>query len=265
MLSVEKLSIQSDEVNLLSPISFELKPGKIMGVIGASGSGKSLLASAILGDIPKGFSRGGKVTFSTEGLANSDDSFASVASVALAAQSATVLDPLRTVLTQLLRRVKLTTQRKAESTQSALLKTTLNTQSQYTQLINRQIARCYPHQLSGGMAKKALLAQASWQQTDYILADEPCCGLDSQSAQDIYAHLSYLAKQETRGVLVISHNLKQLLSVADEILVLQEGQLVERTTPDKILSGMSHPYTQALWQAIPANWHKEKVKYAEIA
>ena len=252
MLSVEKLSIQSDEVNLLSPISFELNLGKIVGVIGASGSGKSLLASAILGDIPKGFTRGGNVTFGSGG----SDGLA--ASVALAAQSATVLDPLRTVMTQLLRRVKLTTQRKSVSTKTCM-------QNQNTQLINQQIGRCYPHQLSGGMAKKALLAQASWQQTDYILADEPCCGLDSQSAQALYAHLAYLAKQEGRGVLVISHNLKQLLSVADEILVLQEGQLVDRTTPDKIISGMSHPYTQALWQAIPANWHKEKVKYAEVA
>ncbi|QFU22249.1 ATP-binding cassette domain-containing protein [Shewanella eurypsychrophilus] len=255
MLSVEKLSIQSDEVNLLSPISFELNLGKIVGVIGASGSGKSLLASAILGDIPKGFTRGGNVTFCSD---NSGDSDGLAASVALAAQSATVLDPLRTVMTQLLRRAKLTTQRKAKSTKTMI-------QNQNTQLINKQIGRCYPHQLSGGMAKKALLAQASWQQTDYILADEPCCGLDYQSAQALYAHLGYLAKQEGRGVLVISHNLKQLLSVADEILVLQEGQLVDRTTPDKIISGMSHPYTLALWQAIPANWHKERVEYAEVA
>ncbi|WP_076409058.1 ATP-binding cassette domain-containing protein [Shewanella sp. UCD-KL12] len=258
MLNIDKLSIRSDEVELLSPICFKLCPGQVVGVIGASGSGKSLLASAIIGDIPKGFTASGKVTICNTAAASEEQVPHSLARVALAAQSATALDPLRTIFSQISHRIKRITQRKIASNQTAK-------PSHISNFVSEQIGRCYPHQLSGGMAKRALLAQASCQQSEYILADEPCCGLDSRSAQEIYTHLADYAKQENRGVLVISHNLKQLLAVADEILVLQEGKLVDSTRPELILTGMCHSYTQALWQALPENWHKDKLDYAEVA
>lgn len=230
LLKVNELSIHSKEVNLLSPLSFELTAGQLTGVIGASGSGKSLLAQALLGSVPRGFTLSGEVSL-PQGQR-----------VALSAQSASVLDPLRRVISQLMRRV---------SPEMG------NTTAQLPKVkINRKIAACYPHQLSGGMAKKALLAQATWQQTDFIVADEPCCGLDTPSATKLYRYLAQLASEEHRGVLVISHNLKHLLTVADDILVLKEGHLVEKTTPDKILKGLCTPYTYALWQAIPGNWER---------
>lgn len=225
LLKVNALSIHSEEMNLLSPLSFELTAGQLTGVIGASGSGKSLLAQALLGSVPRGFTLSGEVSL-PQGKR-----------VALSAQSASVLDPLRTVISQLMRRVSPGAGKRTAQLQ-----------------VNRKIAACYPHQLSGGMAKKALLAQATWQQTAFIVADEPCCGLDTSSATELYRYLAKLASQERRGVLVISHNLKHLLTVADDILVLKEGRLVEKTTPDKILKGLCAPYTYALWQAIPGNW-----------
>ncbi len=225
LLKVNALSIHSEEMNLLSPLSFELTAGQLTGVIGASGSGKSLLAQALLGSVPRGFTLSGEVSL-PQGKR-----------VALSAQSASVLDPLRRVISQLMRRVSPGAGKRAAQLQ-----------------ISPKIAACYPHQLSGGMAKKALLAQATWQQTDFIVADEPCCGLDASSATELYRYLAKLASQERRGVLVISHNLKHLLTVADDILVLKEGLLVEKTTPEKILKGLCAPYTYALWQAIPGNW-----------
>ncbi|WP_223295962.1 ATP-binding cassette domain-containing protein [Shewanella sediminis] len=228
LLKVNELSIQSEEVNLLAPLSFELTAGQLTGVIGASGSGKSLLAQALLGSVPRGFTLSGEVSLPQDQR------------VALSAQSASVLDPLRTVISQLKRRVSPGAGKRTSQLQRVN--------------ISRKIAACYPHQLSGGMAKKALLAQATWQQTDFVVADEPCCGLDTSSATELYRYLAKLAAQERRGVLVISHNLKHLLTVADDILVLKEGQLVEKTTPEKILKGLCAPYTYALWQAIPGNW-----------
>ncbi len=228
LLKVNGLSIHSEEMNLLSPLSFELTAGQLTGVIGASGSGKSLLAQALLGSAPRGFTLSGEVSL-PQGKR-----------VALSAQSASVLDPLRTVISQLMRRLSPGT-----SKRNAPLP------------VSRKIAACYPHQLSGGMTKKALLAQASWQQTAFIVADEPCCGLDAFSATELYRYLAKLASEERRGVLVISHNLKHLLTVADDILVLKEGRLVEKTTPEKIFMGLCAPYTYALWQAIPGNWRPD--------
>ncbi len=235
MLKVNELSIRSEEMSLLSPLSFELMPGKLTGVIGASGSGKSLLAQALLGSSPKGFKLSGDVSLPRGQR------------IALSAQSATVLDPLRRVISQLMRRASLSAGRG-----DGLSKVE----------ISRQIAVSYPHQLSGGMAKKALLAQATWQQTEFVVADEPCCGLDSANVIALYQHLAQLASSERRGVLVISHNLKQLLTVADDILVMKEGRLVEKTTPDKILKGLCAPYTHALWQAIPCNWERSDAAVA---
>ncbi|GIU22584.1 ATP-binding cassette domain-containing protein [Shewanella sp. MBTL60-007] len=227
MLSVDKLSIQSNDISLLSPLSFSIAKGEVFAVVGASGSGKSLLAQALLGQVPSGFSLSGQVLHSCGDRR------------VLAAQSASVLDPLRRISSQLsyaLSRVPKGAKRKRPFPLAA------------------DITRCYRHQLSGGMAKRALLAQACWQASEIMIADEPCCGLDSQAAESIYQHLAYLARSENVAVMVISHNLRQLLTVADRILVLRDGKLVEITTSANIRSGACDSYTQSLWAALPEHW-----------
>jgi len=227
MLTVENLSIASNDICLLSPISFSVTKGEVLGVVGASGSGKSLLAHALLGLVPVGFTLSGQVT-QAEGDRR-----------VLAAQSASVLDPLRRISSQLrhvLRRVPKGATRQRRFALAA------------------NISECYRHQLSGGMAKRALLAQACWQASEIIIADEPCCGLDSKAAETIYQHLQYLAQSEHAAVMVISHNLRQLLIVADRILVLRDGKMVEMTTSANIRSGACDSYTQSLWAALPEHW-----------
>ncbi|GIU19775.1 MULTISPECIES: ATP-binding cassette domain-containing protein [unclassified Shewanella] len=227
MLCVDKLSIQSREICLLSPLSFSITKGEVLGVVGASGSGKSLLAQALLGQVPEGFSLSGQVIYAAGDRR------------VLAAQSASVLDPLRRISSQLnyaLKRVPKGATRKQRFPLAA------------------DISRCYRHQLSGGMAKRVLLAQACWQASEIMIADEPCCGLDTQSAEAIYQHLAYLARSENVAVMVISHNLRHLLTVADRILVLRDGKMVEITTSANIRSGACHSYTQSLWAALPEHW-----------
>ncbi|ABV88952.1 ATP-binding cassette domain-containing protein [Shewanella pealeana] len=227
MLTVDRLSIASNDICLLSPLSFSVAKGEVLGVVGASGSGKSLLAQALLGQVPSGFNLTGQV------LHKSGDRRV------LAAQSASVLDPLRRISSQLsyvLSRVPIGATRKKPFALAA------------------DITRCYRHQLSGGMAKRALLAQACWQASEIMIADEPCCGLDTPAAAGIYQHLSHLARNERVAVMVISHNLRQLLTVADRILVLREGKLVEITTSANIRSGACHSYTRSLWAALPEHW-----------
>lgn len=236
MLTVEGLSIQSDAVSLLSPLSFSLKQGEVLGVIGASGSGKSLLAQALMGQVPPGFKLGGKVT-SQQGFRR-----------ALAAQSASVLDPLRLIGSQL----RYAAQRLGKRA---------STRRHYFKL-GHNITERYRHQLSGGMAKRALMAQACWQSSEIMIADEPCCGLDVEAAQAIYQHLAMLARDEQLGVMVISHNLRQLLPIADRVLVLRDGRAVEMTTPAHIRAGACDEYTHRFWTALPEHWESERVAVA---
>ena len=227
MLIVDNLSIASKDICLLSPLSFSVAKGEVLGVVGASGSGKSLLAQALLGQAPSGFNLSGQV------LHNRNERRV------LAAQSASVLDPLRRVSAQL---------------RYALSRVPQGAKRNKPFPLAADISRCYRHQLSGGMAKRVLLAQACWQASEIMIADEPCCGLDSQASEGIYQHLAHLARNENVAVMVISHNLRQLLAVADRILVLRDGKLVEITTAANIRCQTCHSYTQSLWAALPEHW-----------
>ncbi|WP_434361330.1 ATP-binding cassette domain-containing protein [Parasalinivibrio latis] len=236
MLHINQLSVtaRNGDCSLLHPVTLTLRRGKITGVMGESGCGKSILAHAVLGYAPEGFlikgNIGGKPV------------------VALAAQSAGILDPVKTVWQHLFRWQKM---EKATDTSSfALLG------------IDRDIAASYRHQLSGGMGKRALLAQALVQNPEYILADEPCAGLDDASANRMYHQLRQQADNENTGVMLITHNLRQLMRWADDILVMKGGQVVEFTTPGKITTGVCQPYTTSLWEALPENWEAKRADAA---
>ncbi|WP_025820309.1 ATP-binding cassette domain-containing protein [Shewanella marina] len=238
MLKVEQFGVMDNTSGdyIVTPLSFALAKGEIVAIIGESGAGKSLLAQALLGDAPTGFSIVGRAHQSGHGAVSQH-------TIALAAQSASVFDPLRTVFSHLKQRLyHRQPQQYLASQDLARLQ------------INDSIGSLCCHQLSGGMAKKALLAQAAIQQTDFLIADEPCNGLDDNAATQMYDNLSYLAKQQQQGILLISHNLRQVMHYADSIIVLKAGTMVEQTSPQAIKSNSCHPYTQALWQALPENW-----------
>ncbi|MGF1724858.1 ATP-binding cassette domain-containing protein [Photobacterium nomapromontoriensis] len=235
MLSVNQLSITANfgDGQLLKPLSFDLQRGEILGVIGESGSGKSLLAHAMLGHVPKGYRIKGHITAS--------------ASVALSAQSAAVFDPLRTISQHLSR------WRRAFVHQDHYLE----------QLgIDQNIASSYRHQLSGGMAKRACLAQAIVQNPHFLLADEPCAGLDDDAAHHTYQRLRQKTDNDHLGMMIISHNLRQLMKWSDRILVLKQGELIELTTPNAIRDNQCHTYSRSLWEALPENWETLNAEFA---
>lgn len=207
-----------------------MQRGEIVGVIGESGSGKSILAHALLGQVPAGYCRHGEVK--------------ATGTLALSAQSAAVFDPLKTVGQHLAR---------WRADFAYALRGVHALREAHTN-DNSDIAGCYRHQLSGGMAKQACLAQAQVQSPAFIVADEPCAGLDEAQAETMYRQLRETARTEHQGMVIISHNLRQLLRWADRIVVLRDGRLVEVTTPSAMMDGQCHAYSQALWQALPENW-----------
>lgn len=215
----------------LSDISLAVAPGEVVGLIGGSGAGKSLVAMAMMGQLPRNAALSGRVTLDGAPLAPG--------CLALAPQSVDALDPLATVGTQIARFARLAGRQPA-----------------VTRLLEQvglaaSVALLFPHQLSGGMAKRVLLATALATQSPFLIADEPTLGLDPDAADGLMECLSGLAAQGT-GVLAISHDLPRLVRNARRVIVLNDGEAVE-TAPAADFEGngarLTHPFSRALWRA----------------
>jgi peptide/nickel transport system ATP-binding protein len=210
--------------------------GETVGVIGGSGAGKSLVAAAVLGLLPRNAEVGGSITLDGRPVRTGE--------IALAPQGIDALDPLARVGTQLRRFVALG---RAGPASGAMRAPDLLAEVG----LSPDVLRLYPHELSGGMAKRVLLATALAGRARIMIADEPTLGLDPANADRIMALIGGLATAE-RGVLVISHDLRRMVGIADRILVLRDGERVEDARADAFVGNgerLAHPFTRALWSA----------------
>ena len=234
MLVVENLSVHFRQHNgaRLSPIrdvSFVLQRNSLTGLVGGSGAGKSLIAEALLGNLPRNAELSGRIAF--------DGSPPKRGTLALAPQSRDALDPLCPVGAQVARFATLA----GRACDVPALFQILG--------LSPESLEQWPHQLSGGMAKRVLLATALATGADCIIADEPTAGLDGPTADRIMALLASLASGG-KAILVISHDLMRLTRIADQMVILEEGRQVEVTSASAFHEGrLAHPFTRALWQA----------------
>lgn len=228
------------ETAAVRDLSLVIEPGQIIAVAGASGSGKSLLAHSILGILPYNSRMEGEIRYKGELLSKERAEKLRGREIFLIPQGVTYLDPLMKVGDQVRRgkRDEGTKQRCREALERYGL--------------GRDTYEMYPFELSGGMARRVLIASAVTGDAELIIADEPTPGLDARAAGRILGHFRELA-DEGAGVLFITHDLELALSTADEVAVFYEGKTVEKVKaedfddPDKL----RHPYTRALWHAMP--------------
>ncbi|HWX50840.1 MAG TPA: ATP-binding cassette domain-containing protein [Roseomonas sp.] len=252
MLEVARLSIgfrrplglwRREIVPALRDISLQVQAGEMLAVIGASGAGKSLLAQAILGLLPAHAVLSGALRYRGAPL---DPAALRGRRIALVPQSIAWLDPLVRTGRQVewaAGRAGLPAAARRPAATAALARFGLGAAA----------ARRFPHQLSGGMARRAMLAMATLGQAELLIADEPTNGLDPENAARVLNHLRTLA-DAGRGVLVISHDLAAVLPLADRVAILRDGALQE-TAPAAAFRGngaaLASPYARALWRALP--------------
>lgn len=261
MLVVDNLTIENNQHCLLKDACFTLRQGECVAIIGASGSGKSILANALLSSLPAGFKRSGRVELTSVERSLVERASSEHRSIAIVAQGAAALNPSTKVGPQIQQKITPTHNFKRFFSyffgNKALSKDKLNKAVKQAKLTIATLP-LYPHQLSGGMAKRALAAMALVQDTDFIIADEPTCGLETAKAEAVFAELASLRfddeTKRKKGILIISHDLPGVIEQADRILVLKDGQIVDETTPCAIKQGLAAEYTLALWQASPQNW-----------
>jgi peptide/nickel transport system ATP-binding protein len=256
MLAIKNLSISfqrntgrfsRETISPVSDISLSVHPGEIVALIGASGAGKSLLAHALLGLLPKNARMSGEFIFKGERISPARIRELRGREIALIPQSISYLNPLTRVRKQVYRSALLSGRchcTAGESCDEAFARYHLAD----------TIKTMFPFQISGGMARRVLTATATAGKADLIIADEPTTGLDPEVMTQSLEHMQELAA-EGKGVLLITHDLENAARFADTLVVLYDGATVEITPAGSLQAADStlHPYTRALWQALPQN------------
>lgn len=227
-------------LQVITDLSVSVKAGEIVAVVGSSGSGKSLLAHAILGILPSNAEVSGSLYFRGKPLTPQRQEALRGKEIALIPQSVNFLDPLMRVKHQV------------SSSKSDFAK-----QRDVFQRYGLKVedGDLYPFQLSGGMARRVLVSTAVVSDASLIIADEPTPGLHPEALEEALKHFRELA-DEGKAVMLITHDLEAALKISDKIAVFYAGTTVE-VAPVKDFSGegnaLRHPYSVALWKALPQN------------
>jgi len=263
LLTVNQLTLGFQQDNriqkVIDNLSFELYRGETLGIVGESGSGKSLTALSIMGLLPETAHKlSGQLLFAP---AKAD--LGELPSMALSQirgkQIGMIFQEPMTALNPVLRC--------GEQVQEALMlhkKLDRRTAREHTmQLLQRlglndsvRIYLAYPHQLSGGQKQRVLLAMAMAGQPQLLIADEPTTALDVTMQRKIIALLHQLKEEEQLSLLFISHDLGVVASIADRILVMQNGRLVESGPTREVFANPQHPYTRGLIACKPQWGHR---------
>jgi peptide/nickel transport system ATP-binding protein len=250
VLEVEELSVRFGSTTVVDRVSFSLGAGERLGIIGESGSGKTLTALAVLGLTPDRANVTGSVRLDGEELVGASDRRLSALrgdQMAMVFQEPlTSLDPLMRVGTQIAEPLRLHRGLNKRAAHSAAL-----------ELAERvglpdpeRVVRAWPHQLSGGQRQRVGIAAALACGPSLLIADEPTTALDVTIQAEILALLDALVVEQGSSLLFITHDLAVMAEVARHVLVMQRGHVVDRGEFETILGRSEHPYTQKLLHAV---------------
>lgn len=237
---------------VLHDLSLSVHVGEILAVVGASGSGKTVLADALMGRWDQNMEVRGRIWF--DGAQKDADSLRALAGhgISLVPQGVGNLDPLMRVGEQVRGAARGATReaRRADAERRAARQRELF----LAYGLDPQVERMYPHELSGGMARRVLLMCALMDEPRLIIADEPTPGLDLDLAVHALDDLRGFA-DAGGGVLLITHDIELALRVADRVAVFSDGTIVEETGVENFASAgtLRHPFSRALWRAMPGH------------
>lgn len=246
-LSVEFLQytrgLKQVNLKVISSLSIDINPGEVLAVVGSSGSGKSLLAHAILGVLPKNAEIQGEILYRGEKMTPERQAKLRGREICLIPQSVSYLDPLMRVGSQVRNGVK----------GAQMVEAQRRVFKRYS--LGEENERLYPFQLSGGMLRRVLISTAVVNDAKLIIADEPTPGLHPEMLAETLENFKELA-DEGRSVMLITHDIDAALKIADRIAIFYAGTTVEVAPAGDFTGGgegLRHPYSKALWKALPQN------------
>jgi len=241
-------------LKVLDRISLRMAPGEALGIVGETGCGKSVTAKSVLGLVPRppGRVEGGTLSFAGRDLTEADDRIMRQirgAEVTMVFQDPmTYLNPVFSIgrqLSDVIRAKDRKISKRVAQEQALELLSLVRLPNPAQQLRN------YPHQLSGGMRQRVLIAMALAGEPKLLIADEPTTALDVTIQAQILELIQELIQRLGVGLLMISHDLGVVAAVCQRIVVMYAGVIVEDAPVERLFDQPQHPYTQGLLAAIP--------------
>lgn len=257
LLTIDNLSIRHAGLPLVSGVSLSVAAGERVGLIGESGSGKSLTALAAIGLLPEGMTASGSILLADRQVIGAADrdvvALRGTAVATIFQEPLTALDPLMRIgnqIAEVLRRRFRRDGRPLSRTDIATEVTTLMTRVALPD--PARLARAYPHEISGGQRQRAAIAMALACRPRLLIADEPTTALDVTTQAEVLKLLETLVREEHMGLLFISHDLPVVGAAVDRVVVLRAGERVEDGTVADVFGRPRHPYTIGLVEAARA-------------
>ena len=238
LIKAKNLSVAFNKKPILSSLSFDIEAGECLGLIGASGAGKSMLALTLMGLLPDGFSASGAVRLNGKPLdLNNDNAMRQHRGrdMALVFQEP-ALNPIRNIGTQL-----------TETAQGTLDPDMANEALAQVGLSN--VFDRLPDTLSGGERQRVMIAMAMLARPALLIADEPTTSLDTVTQKDILALMQNLAKQNNTAILLISHDLALISAEVKRLLVMDKGAIIDAAKAPNCAKKLTHPISQTLLKA----------------
>lgn len=261
MLEIKDLHVRFNnrDREAVGGITFSIQDGEIVGLVGESGSGKSVTAMSIAGLLPRS-----QCTYSGDILLNGKDLLHAQRSELRKVHGRDIgvvfqepmssMDPLMRIGPQIEEVLKIHTEMTAAQRREKAIKAMASVELQNPE----ELYSCYPHQLSGGMIQRCMIASAIVIEPSLLLLDEPTTALDVTIQAQILELLKKLNRKYSISMLLISHNLNVVRKLCSRVEVMKRGIIVESGDTDNVFHHPQHEYTKALIQAIPTRERRLK-------
>ncbi|HBM46400.1 MAG TPA: nickel import ATP-binding protein NikD [Lachnoclostridium sp.] len=260
ILKVENLNVtltqRKSSKKLVEEVSFEVRPGECLGILGESGSGKSMTVKSVLGLLDKNFQISGRAIFDGQDLLReSKEELRRLrgSRITMVLQNPmTCFDPLYRIGSQMAETFATHTTWSAQEIRSH----SLEILAQMRIRNGEEVLEKYPHQLSGGMLQRIMIGIAMALEPELLIADEPTTAIDAITQYEILEEFVRIKKEKHTAMLFITHDLGAISKVADRVLVMNSGHIVDSGTFEHILMHANDPYTRMLVEKRSAVMHR---------
>ena len=268
LLSVRNLRVEIAArhrvLTAIDDVSFDIAAGEILGVVGESGAGKSVTGTAVLGLLERpAYQAGGQILFGGRRIDTlGEDAMRGLRGKEIAAvfqDPLTSLDPLMTIGDQLVE----TMQTHLDLSHAEALARAERLLAEVGIPAPRERLQSYPHEMSGGMRQRVVLALAFCCEPRLIIADEPTTALDVSIQAQILDLLRRMCRERGTAVMLVTHDMGVIAEATDRVAVMYAGRLVEIGPTESLIAAAAHPYTRGLMASIP-DMHRREAELTQI-